>query len=132
MSERLKPGEIKIFEKEVLPGDLAAFNNELVHEVYSTFALARDMEWSSRLILLEILEEDEEGIGTELQIKHLKPAFLGQKLTFEASVKKYKNKILDCEITVKCGKKIVATGFTQQKILNKKLLSKIFTSHKNC
>jgi predicted thioesterase len=130
MSKNLTPGDKKIYKKEVLPGDLAAFHNKIIYEVYSTFALARDIEWSSRLFVLDILEEDEEAVGTQLKIKHLKPAFLGQKILIEAVVKKFEDKILDCEITVKCGKRKIATGFTKQKILSKKRLAEIFNYKK--
>ncbi|CAN5554241.1 thioesterase family protein [soil metagenome] len=124
----LKPGDTKIYEKEVLPGDLASFHNKLVHEVYSTFALARDMEWASRLLILDILKEGEEGIGMGLQVKHINPAFLGQKIIIEAVVKKFRNNILNCEVTVRFGNKIIATGFTQQKIIDKNKLNELFKS----
>jgi fluoroacetyl-CoA thioesterase len=124
-----KPGDTKIYEKEVQTGDLAAFHNQIVHKVYSTFALARDMEWASRLFVLEMINEDEEGIGSELQVKHLRPAFLGQKILIEAVIKDFHNKTLDCDITVKCGDKIIATGFTQQKILKKDKLLKIINEN---
>ena len=126
----LKPGDKKLYEKVVSPDDLAVFHDQLVHEVYSTFALARDMEWASRLLLLDILKEEEEGIGTELQVKHLAPVFLGQKIKIMAIVKNFNNKILDCEVTVNCGSKIIATGFTQQKIMNKSRLAEIFRTKK--
>ena len=54
-------------------GDLCEmFKN--VHPFYSTFALGRDVEWACRQFVLEMKEEDEEGIGTFLNITHKSPA----------------------------------------------------------
>lgn len=46
-------GESRVFRKTVTEADVAAFHGEVLHAVYSTFAMARDMEWSSRLFLLK-------------------------------------------------------------------------------
>jgi len=54
-----KPGDIKIYEKIVSEQDTAIFHGEMLHPVYSTFALSRDFEWSSRLFFLDMKEEDE-------------------------------------------------------------------------
>ena len=50
----------------VKDNDLAAFQGEMVHPFYSTFALGRDAEWTCRQFVLEMKESDEEGIGTFL------------------------------------------------------------------
>ena len=51
-----KTGDRKFFERMVRAEDTASFENETVHPVYATFALARDAEWSSRLFVLEMKE----------------------------------------------------------------------------
>jgi fluoroacetyl-CoA thioesterase len=84
MREIFQKGSCKIYEKRVSALDLATFESGTVHEVYSTFALTRDAEWSGRLFVLEMKEEDEEGIGTQINLKHLAPAFVGELLTFTA------------------------------------------------
>ncbi|MDQ3534736.1 MAG: hypothetical protein M3421_03830 [Bacteroidota bacterium] len=130
----LKSGDIKVFNKIVLPEDIAAFPDQLVHEVYATFALARDVEWSSRLFLIEIIEEDEEGIGIELQVKHISPALVGEKVAIEATITSFIENKLYCDITAKVGNRIIATGKTGQKIIKKdkfkKILSGLTTENK--
>jgi predicted thioesterase len=64
MKHLFKQGDVKRYSKVVSIDELASFESGTVHEVYSTFALARDAEWSGRLFVLEMKEEDEEGIGT--------------------------------------------------------------------
>ena len=58
-------GSQKYYSKLVEQADCAAFNSGLVHPVYATFALGRDAEWACRLFVLEMKEEEEEGIEAE-------------------------------------------------------------------
>jgi fluoroacetyl-CoA thioesterase len=126
MIEKFKPGDCKNYHCEVTEADIAAFHGETVHPVFATFALARDMEWSSRLFVLEMLEEDEQGIGTYLKIDHSSPAFLGEKIEFTACVISWQKNELICAITAKVGDRLVASGETGQKILKKEKLESIF------
>ena len=57
-----KVGDKIQFTKVVEQNDTAAFNSSEVHPVYATFALGRDAEWACRLFVLEMKENDEEGI----------------------------------------------------------------------
>lgn len=120
-----QPGDQKTFKKIIQESDQAIFNGELVHPVCSTFALARDFEWSSRLFFLEMKEENEEGVGTMLHILHHSPAFVGEEIQFTATVEKIENTELTCSITAKVGDRLVASGQTGQKMLTKERLKKI-------
>ncbi len=121
-----KPGDTKEFRKTVATEDCAIFNNELLHPVYATFALARDMEWSSRLFFLDMREEDEEGVGTHLTIDHRSPAFVGEEVIFAARVERVEGMELYCVIEAKVGQRLVATGRTGQKMLKKEKLKRLF------
>src|SRR6266511_2215406 len=55
----------------VTEADVAAFADGLVHRVYGTAAMVRDMEYSARLVLLDLLEPGEEGVGAEGCCRHL-------------------------------------------------------------
>ena len=59
MKQLFKYGDTKEFYKVVSKKDTAKFNGVEVHPYYSTFALARDAEWSSRLFVLDMKEIDE-------------------------------------------------------------------------
>ncbi|MDQ3394154.1 MAG: hypothetical protein M3512_08590 [Bacteroidota bacterium] len=126
----LNSGDRKIYKKIVLPEDIAAFPEQVVHEVYATFSLARDMEWCSRLFVLDLIKEDEEGIGTELHVKHLHPAIIGEEVVIEATVISFVENALLCEIVVKVGERIVATGETGQKIIKKEKLKELLAGLK--
>jgi predicted thioesterase len=97
--------------------------------VYSTFALARDAEWSGRLFVLEMKEEGEEGIGTRITVEHKSPSFVGQELTFIATFEEItaRNEIIT-SYQVCCGERIIAEGIQGQKILKKETINALFNS----
>lgn len=129
MREIFQKGSCKIYEKRVSALDLATFESGTVHEVYSTFALTRDAEWSGRLFVLEMKEEDEEGIGTQINLKHLAPAFVGELLTFTAFFDEISDKgEIITSFTVQCGERLVATGTQGQKIFKKAKIEAYFAS----
>jgi predicted thioesterase len=119
-------GSQKTFIKLVEQADCASFNSSLVHPVYATFALGRDAEWACRLFVLEMKEDQEEGIGTFLNISHKSPALLGSKVEFTATVKSIQKNEIICNFTAKVGDRIIAEGEQGQKIIAKQKLEKLF------
>jgi predicted thioesterase len=126
---RFKQGDVKRYSKVVSIDELASFESGTVHEVYSTFALARDAEWSGRLFVLEMKEEGEEGIGTRITVEHKSPSFVGQELTFIATFEEItaRNEIIT-SYQVCCGERIIAEGIQGQKILKKETINALFNS----
>ena len=121
-----KPGDTKVYTKKVTMNDAVNFHGEVLHPVYATFALARDIEWSSRLFFLEMKEDDEEGVGTFLQIEHHSPAQIDEEVTITAKVESVTDNELICIIEARSGNRIIATGKTGQKMLKKQKLNKLF------
>ena len=118
MKQLFKYGDTKEFYKVVSKKDTAKFNGVEVHPYYSTFALARDAEWSSRLFVLDMKEIDEEGIGTFVNIKHVSPALVGDEVRFIATIKSVVHNEVVCTITAKVNGRLIAKIETGQKILN--------------
>ena len=127
MKNIFKAGDQKVYKKTVEESDQASFHGEVLHAVCSTFALARDFEWSSRLFFLEMKEDDEEGVGTFLSIDHKSPAFVGEELNIVATIEKIERNELICSIKATCGNRLVAIGGTGQKMLKKDKLKSLFT-----
>lgn len=121
-----KIGDVRVYNKEITEADVAAFHGEVLHSVYSTFAMARDMEWSSRLFFIEMKEDDEEGVGTHLSIDHLGPAFVGEELEIIATVAQLNRNELICNIEVKVKDRLIAKGKTGQRMLKKDKLNRLF------
>ena len=124
MKSLFSRGETKTHSFKVNDEDKAKFNSQEVHPVCATFTLAREMEWSSRLFVIDLLEEGEEGIGTALEIQHLSPALVGDMLNLVAMWEEQHDDIIFCSIEVKCGGRLIAIGKTQQKIVNKERFNK--------
>ncbi len=131
MESRLKIGELKTFVHTVTSEDLATFDAGTVHAVCSTFALAKYIEWTSRLFVINIKEEDEEGVGTKLSIEHISPGFKNQTLHFKATVIDIIKNELICSVVVSTDKRIIAKATTGQKLLKKERINKIFSSLAN-
>lgn len=123
-----KKGDIQTFSHKVVEADIAAFESGAVHKVYSTFALGRDAEWCTRLFVLEMKDEDEEGIGIFLNIEHLSPALIGNEIVFTGIYEALKGNQLTCSFEAKTGSRIIAKGTTGQKIIKKEKLDLLFSS----
>ena len=128
MKQIFSPGSKRTYTKVVGLGDVATFDTGTVHEVYATFAIARDAEWAGRLFVLEMKEEDEEGIGTSVQVDHYAPAFIGETVLFEATIDQLHKNIVGCTFTAYVGHRLVASGRTGQKILKKDRIQELFQS----
>ena len=122
-------GDTKIFNKKVTDADMARFESGTVHAVYSTFALARDAEWSGRLFVLDMKEKGEEGIGTSIQITHKSPAFCGDEVRFVARFEELneRNEIIT-SFQAFCGDRLIAEGTQGQRILPKEKIDRLFDS----
>ncbi|MEJ2005262.1 MAG: hypothetical protein P8X57_09940 [Cyclobacteriaceae bacterium] len=111
--------------------DIAAFHGKVVHRVCSTYVLSREMEWAGRLFVLEMRDEDEEGIGTMIEVKHEGPAFPGDKLLFRSQVISIEGNELMCRIDVETEDgRMVARGRTGQKILPREKIRKLLSRNR--
>jgi fluoroacetyl-CoA thioesterase len=131
MNNIFKKGETKQFTKVVQTNELASFETGIVHPVYSTFALARDAEWSGRLFVLEMKEDDEEGIGTSISIQHKSPAFQGEEILFTATFEEIteRNEIITSFVATSSNR-VIAKGTQGQMILKKEKIKILFDSVK--
>jgi fluoroacetyl-CoA thioesterase len=119
-------GDKKKYTKTVQAGDVASFNGEVVHPVCSTFVLAREVEWTTRQFVLEMKDEDEEGVGTHLTIEHKAPAFIGEEILFTGKIEQINGHELTCSFEASVGSRVIAVGKTGQKIMKKEKINKLF------
>ncbi len=118
-------GDTQVYRKTVTAADFARFDDGLVHAVCSTFSLAQAAEWAGRLFVLEMKEEDEEGVGTFLTINHKGPAFEGDVLEVTATLKAVERNNVICSFEARVGDRVVADGETGQKVLKKDKLASV-------
>jgi fluoroacetyl-CoA thioesterase len=123
----LQIGSTKQYIKIVSKEDIAQFADGVVHEVYSTFAIARDAEWCGRLFVLEMKNEHEEGIGTFVHINHASAAFIGDEVCFTGTFSELTDKgEIIVRIEAKVRDRLICTGTTGQRILPKEKIEAIF------
>lgn len=123
MKNIFKPGDRKETMFVVTSNDVAAFKGKVVHEVCSTFTLAREAEWTTRQFVLDITEADEEGIGTFITVNHRGPAFVSEQVVIVGQVEELNGHELVCSFEAKVGDRLVAEGRTGQKIFKKEKLA---------
>ena len=128
MKNPFHQGDTKQYRKTVQHNETARFESGEVHPVYSTFAIAKDAEWACRLFVLEMKEENEEGIGTMVSVQHVSPALVGQEVVFTATVKSIVRNEIICSFEAFVDVRLIATGETGQKILNKEKIARLFES----
>jgi len=126
MKHLLPTGFQKIYSFVVAQEHMAQFQQGIVHKVCSTFALAQAMEWASRLILLDMIDDDEDGVGNYLEIEHHSPAFSSEKVQVTAEILALKANKLECLVNVQAGDRCIARGKTVQTILKKSKIRSIF------
>lgn len=131
MKNPFHPGSIKVYETVVTESKLATFESGMVHPVYSTFALGKDVEWACRLFVLEMKEDGEEGIGSFLSIKHVFPAPLLSNVRIEATLKEVVEHTIICSYEAFANGRLIALGEQEQKIINKEQFDKLLDGIKN-
>ncbi len=128
MKYPFRSGDQKFYRLSVTAEMTAQFEGREVHPVYSTFALARDVEWACRLFVLDMREDHEEGIGQSLEIQHLAPALVGSELLVVATLEEIKEHRILCSFEVYHGSRLLAKGTQTQKILLREKLSNLFSN----
>ena len=128
MVQPFQIGDTLTFTHTVIENDIARVESGTVHEVYSTFALTRDAEWSGRLFVLQMKEEGEEGIGTGIHVTHHSPALMGQEVLFTATLSEVNKNEVVTDFTAHVGSRLIASGRQWQKILRKEKLESLFSS----
>ncbi|MFN0275556.1 MAG: thioesterase family protein [Chitinophagales bacterium] len=126
MKNPFQTGDEKIYSKEVKANEIAEFESGTVHQFYATFALAKDAEWSTRLFVLEMKEEGEEGIGTFIEVTHHAPAMIGEVVDFYAKLEEVNGHEVICSFEARVGERKIASGKTGQKILKKEKVERLF------
>ncbi len=126
MKQVFESGDIKEHSFFVTNNDVARFEKQDVHPVCATFTLAREIEWCTRLFVLDMLEPTEEGIGTRLLINHQSPALVNDKVLITSKIISIINNEINCSFIATVNDRIIAKGETSQKILSKEKINTIF------
>jgi fluoroacetyl-CoA thioesterase len=97
--------------------DVAAFATGVVHRVYGTAAMVRDMEYAARLVLLDLLEPEEEGVGAEVWCRHLAPVPVGATVELLAAVVGQDDRRLVCRVEARHHGELAGEGRVVQVVV---------------
>lgn len=123
MKNPFQPGDRKFYQVVVNEHRLARFDAGLVHPVYGTFALGQDAEWVCRLFVLDMLETNEEGVGSYLSIRHASPAPLGATVELVAELVSVEQNRIRCRWSANWDGNLIAEGEQEQLIVDAKRFS---------
>src|SRR5699024_1056605 len=123
MKQGMDIGRQETIEIKVTENMFARFEGEVVHPVYSTVAMVYHMEWVSRKIILPFLEEDEEGMGGAVTLKHISPSPLGSTVTLTATLTKHERGKVITDVKAYNEEGMIGKGEVKQMILPKTIIA---------
>ena len=109
MKESLRPGVRRVNRIEVDRDRTIGFMGE-EGRVYGTPYLVRDIEMTSRQLILDHGDPGEDSVGTEIAIKHLAPTLLGMSVEITVTVTAVEGRKVAFEISAKDDIEQISTG----------------------
>ncbi|MCH2136687.1 MAG: hypothetical protein MK101_08910 [Phycisphaerales bacterium] len=125
MNADLKVGTNQTISVTITDDMRPAFAGRVVHDVCSTWDLARHLETAARAVLEPYLQEDEEGIGSHLSIDHIAPAPVGSTITIRAEAIEVSDTTLVCSVTARDGDTELAHARQVQRVLPRTAIDEI-------
>jgi predicted thioesterase len=127
MKPDFKPGLVRELSVVVMPDMCPAFDGVVVHHVYSTWSAAHHFEIAARKVLVDYLENHEEGIGSYLSVDHLAPCPVGRTVRIRAELLEVTDEHhprVVCNLSAYDGDRLLATGKQVQVVMNKEHLNR--------
>lgn len=127
MKAGFEPGIARELSIVVTEDMCPAFDGVVVHSCYSTWSVAHHFEIAARKVLVDFLEDHEEGVGSHVSVEHLAPCGLGKTVVIRAELVEVTtdhHPRVVCEIVTRCGDRLLARGRQVQVVMNKEHLRK--------
>jgi len=125
MKPGFQPGIAREITVRVTQDMCPAFDGVVVHRVYSTWSAAHHFEIAARKVLVDFLEEHEEGIGSFLSVEHLAPCPVGRSVRVRAELLEitadHHPRVI-CDVAAQDGDRLLARGRQIQVVMNKEHL----------
>lgn len=126
MKKVLEPGILHQEQKEVTHEDTAAKYGSGMVEVFATPAMIAFMENTALKTVLPYLAENQNTVGFELNIRHLKPTPVGKKVQCKAILKEIDGKKLVFDLEAWDDAGIIGKGTHTRYIIDTEKFMKQF------
>jgi predicted thioesterase len=126
MKSGFVPGIVREVDAVVTDDMCPAFDGVVVHRVYSTWSMVHHMEMAARRVLVDFLDDDEEGVGARVCVDHHSPARVGTRVTVRAELTDVRHNRAVCRVTAWDGDRLLGEGEQVQVILKKGRIRALF------
>jgi fluoroacetyl-CoA thioesterase len=123
MRNRPRVGDRVVHEVTVTQEMTARLFEREIHPLYGTAWMVRHVEEAGRLLVEPHLEPDEDATGYEIQLRHERPAAVGDRLTVTARVSHVDEKTCQAEVEVLGPAGVVGRGTFVQRYVPRDYLS---------
>lgn len=127
MKPGFEPGVTRELVVEVTEEMCPSFDGVVVHRVYSTWSVAHHFELAARKVLVDYLDDEEEGVGSHVSVDHHAPCAVGRWVRVRATlveVRRDHHVRATCAVTAHDGGRLLADGRQVQVVMNKGHLRK--------
>lgn len=122
MKTGFEPGIVREHTIEITEDMCPDFDGVVVHRCCSTWSMVHQMELAARRVLVDFLEDDEEGIGSHVSVDHLSPVAVGRTARVRAELTEVSGNRVVCEVTAYEGDRLLAKGKQVQVVMPKERL----------
>jgi fluoroacetyl-CoA thioesterase len=124
VKQGLHPGAEATVTVTVTPDMVATFE-ELgpVHPLYSTWSMVRHMELACRKIILPYLEPGEDAVGHSINVTHLAPTGIGERVTARARLIELDGRRIVCAVEAHNEHERIGEGTQVQMVVRKDRLA---------
>jgi fluoroacetyl-CoA thioesterase len=127
MRAGLVPGLTGEIELAVTDAMVARFDElGLVHPVYSTWMMAKHMEEASRKVILPFLDQDEDAVGHAIDIVHLAPTAVGERVRIRATLERVDGRRVYCTLEAHNRRERIGAGRNIQVVMSRERLRERF------
>ena len=91
----------------------------MAHPVYATWMMAKHMEEASRKVILPFLEEGEDAVGQAIDIVHLAPTAVGERVRILAILDRVEGRRIHCRLEAVNARERIGEGRNVQVVLSR-------------
>lgn len=124
MKDGIEPGIVREISVTVTESMCPSMDGVIVHRCYSTWSVAHHFELAARKVLVDFLEENEEGIGSHVSVDHLAPCAVGRTVRIRAELTEVRDGRIVCALSAHDRDRLLATGRQVQVVMDKNRLKR--------